>query len=121
MTRTERCIARWERLLARLESAGYVRDHGFGEPPVRSYRTRDDVWYGVGSAYVYVCDEDTGAEVKVRMSDHAEVPGGGLRWHGEGIGHYRDGEADISLHPGSEVTLRNFLARLDETTNNSEA
>src|SRR5690606_18595784 len=57
------------------------------------------------SSYVTVLDADT--RITVRLSDHPQRPGGGLRYSAVLDDYDRAGESDVSIHPGSGVTLRN--------------
>ncbi len=70
-------------------------------------------WEGVGSAYAIVSDNE-GNTLKVRISDHAQKDGGGLRWSDSTESFEPAGDADISIHPGSAVTLRNLASKVDE-------
>lgn len=70
-------------------------------------------WNGTGSAYAMVRDGE-GNTLKLRISDHAQTPGGGLRWSEAFQGFEPAGDADISIHPGSSVTLRNLLPKVAE-------
>ena len=110
---------RWLRLLEILEAAGY-QDLEFacaiGREPTRWYETRD-TWYGVGSAYVRVGMLDSlgyEVEITVRMFDYAPVAGGGLRYSNRSDDFERAGDADVSIHPGSRVTLRNVARVVGE-------
>lgn len=115
-TRIERAEARWERLLQILEEMGYVREHTWdgalqaARHGRRVYWTRHH-WLGVGSAYVTVLDEDTW--ITVRMSDHKQKPGGGMRYSAVLDDYDRAGEADVSIHPGSPVTLRTVRRHIE--------
>jgi hypothetical protein len=101
---------RWHKLIEKIEAAGFVRDWGGDQP--RTYQTHDE-WWGYGSSYITLTDNERDAQVKVRISDHAPVRGGGLRWQGEDLGWWRAGEADVSIHPSSAVTLRNVIAHIE--------
>src|SRR5690606_15031137 len=62
-------------------------------------------------SYVTVLDGDT--RITVRLSDHAQRPGGGLRYSATLDDYARAGEADVSIHPGSPVTLRNVRRHIE--------
>jgi len=115
-TRLARAEARWERLLQILEEMGYAREHTWdaalraARQGRRVYWTRHH-WLGVGSSYVTVLDGD--ARITVRLSDHAQRPGGGLRYSATLDDYDRAGEADVSIHPGSGVTLRNLRRHIE--------
>ncbi|MFO7253778.1 MAG: hypothetical protein DIU60_023810, partial [Actinomycetes bacterium] len=115
-TRLARAEARWERLLQILEEMGYAREHTWdaalraARHGRRVYWTRHH-WLGVGSAYVTVLDAD--ASVTVRLSDHAQRPGGGRRYSAVLDDYDRAGESDVSIHPGSGVTLRNVRRHIE--------
>lgn len=115
-TRLGRAEARWERLLQILEEMGYAREYTWDDAVQaarhgrRVYWTRHH-WLGVGSSYVTVLDADT--RITVRMSDHAQRPGGGRRYSAVLDDYDRAGEADVSIHPGSGVTLRNVRRHIE--------
>lgn len=115
-TRLGRAEARWERLLQILEEMGYARVHTWDDAVQaarqgrRVYWTRHH-WLGVGSAYVTVLDADT--RITVRLSDHPQRPGGGLRYSAALDDYDRAGEADVSIHPGSGVTLRTVRRHIE--------
>jgi hypothetical protein len=100
---------RWHKLIEKIEAAGFERGLGGDQP--RTYQTRDE-WWGHGSSYITLTDNERDAQVKVRISDHAPMDGGGML-HREGLGHYRAGEAEVSIHPGSATTLRNVIAHIE--------
>jgi len=95
---------------------GYARVHTWDDAVQaarqgrRVYWTRHH-WLGVGSAYVTVLDADT--RITVRLSDHAQRPGGGLRYSAALDDYDRAGEADVSIHPGSPVTLRTVRRHIE--------
>src|SRR5690606_7960076 len=115
-TRLARAEARWERLLQILEEMGYARVHTWDDAVQaarhgrRVYWTRHH-WLGVGSSYVTVLDADT--RITVRLSDHPQRPGGGLRYSAVLDDYDRAGESDVSIHPGSGVTLRNVRRHIE--------
>ena len=107
---------RWNRLIAIIEEMGFVRTSSWEEAlrlsrsGVRAYYTRDG-WLGVGSAYIKLREGyDT---VEVRISDHAQRPGGGMRYSPLLDDYDRAGESDVSIHPGSGVTLRNVRRHIE--------
>src|SRR5690606_4920692 len=115
-TRLARAEARWQRLLQILEEMGYAREHTWdgalraAQQGRRVYWTRHH-WLGVGSSYMTVLDGDT--RITVRLSDHAQRPGGGLRYSATLDDYARAGEAAVSIHPGSGVTLRNLRRHIE--------
>lgn len=115
-TRIDRAEARWNRLIAIIEEMGSVRAFSWEEAlrlsrdGGRAYYTRD-WWLGVGSAYIKLRDGyDT---VEVRISDHAQKNGGGMRYSSLLDDYDRAGESDVSIHPGSGVTLRNVRRHIE--------
>lgn len=112
MTATQR----WERLLEIIEEMGAERAPTWEEAIRMARRGRraywtEHYWYGVGSSYVSLTDGD--ATIKVRISDHAPVEGGGMRYDPLVGSHYRAGDSDVSIHPGSPVTLRNVRRHIE--------
>src|SRR5690606_23757279 len=104
-----RANRRWERLIEIVEAMGFVE--GFRAAGTeRTYR-RGREWLGVGSSYLTLSDGEV--TIKVRMSEHAPVEGGGLRYDPLVGSHYRAGDADVSIHPGSPVTLRNVRRHIE--------
>jgi hypothetical protein len=107
---------RWNRLQEILEAVGYA-DRQVARilhkaTPARYYETRHS-WSGFGSAYLTVGALDSlgyAAEITVRMSDHPPKTGGGMRYSERTGDFYRGGEAEVSIHPGSPITLRNVVA-----------
>lgn len=109
-TRIETAEARWLRLIQIIEEMGFQAS--WREPGVpKTYHTRD-YWLGVGSAYITLRDGYT--SIDVRISDHAQMAGGGMRYDPLVGSHYRAGESDVSIHPGSPVTLRNVRRYIAE-------
>src|SRR5690606_5531147 len=104
-----RANERWERLIEIVEAMGFVEAFRAAGTE-RTYRRGRD-WYGVGSSYLTLTDGD--ATIKVRISDHAPVEGGGMRYDPLVGSHYRAGDSDVSIHPGSEVTLRNVRRHIE--------
>src|SRR5690606_36343630 len=103
-----RANRRWERLIEIVEAMGFVE--GFRAAGTeRTYR-RGREWLGVGSSYLTLSDGEV--TIKVRMSEHAPVEGGGLRYDPL-VGSHRAGDADVSIHPGSPVTLRNVRRHIE--------
>lgn len=102
----KRALERWERLIGIIEDMGFVEDWR-AEKGVRwTYSTRGE-WLGEGSEYITLRDREDDVAIDVRISDHAPVEGGGMRYDSLVGSHYRAGDSDVSIHPGSEVTLRN--------------
>jgi hypothetical protein len=104
-----RANERWERLIEIIEAMGFVED--WRKPSAeRTYRRGRD-WYGVGSSYLTLSDGEV--TITVRISDHAPKAGGGMRYSAILDDYDRAGEADVSIHPGSEVTLRNVRRHIE--------
>lgn len=115
-TRAERAAARWNRLIQIIEAMGFVREHSwdaafFGSRRGRRTYWTNHQWVGVSSAYITLFDGDT--SIQIRMSDHAPKPGGGMRYSPVMDDYQRAGEADVSIHPGSPVTLRNVWRQIE--------
>lgn len=104
-----RAHKRWERLIEIVEAMGFVEAWRAAGTERTYSRGRD--WYGVGSSYLTLSDGE--ATIKVRMSDHAPVEGGGMRYDPLVGSHYRAGDPDVSIHPGSPVTLRNVRRHIE--------
>ena len=104
-----RANERWERLIEIVEAMGFVED--WRNPGARRTYRLGREWLGVGSSYLTLSDGQ--ATITVRISDHAPKAGGGMRYDPLVGSHYRAGDADVSIHPGSGVTLRNLRRHIE--------
>jgi hypothetical protein len=94
-----------------MRNAGYVDRSLY--PGAEKWYEATGRWYGTGSAYLSVGrigGDGYEQEIVVRMSDHAPRASGGMRYSAATESFDRAGEPELSIHRGSDVTLRNIIS-----------